>query len=266
MRTSWNVSWRYWIVQGNRATHIILSILVLLPLSVTKASAQRALDFEQPMMYDTLPQRSKTIDVTPITANDTTSAMTKQDSLTLASAIKATKKHKRDYTTWTPDPKKAMWLALVIPGAGQIYNRKYWKLPIVYGGIIGCAYAMSWNNQMYLDYSQAYNDITDSDPNTKSYESFAHLGVTIDDSNKDRYTSLFKSRRDQYRRWRDLSTFVMIGVYVLSVIDAYVDAQLSKFDISDDISLRVGPSVIGTGEKTINTRSTGVGVSGALTF
>ena len=66
------------------------------------------------------------------------------------------KRAKRDWATWKPNAKKAMWLALVIPGAGQIYNRKYWKLPIIYGGFVGCAYAMRWNNMMYRDYSQAY--------------------------------------------------------------------------------------------------------------
>ena len=68
-----------------------------------------------------------------------------------------------------PNSNKATWLALALPGAGQIYNRKYWKLPIVYGGFVGCAYALNWNNKMYKDYSQAYLDIMDDDPNTKSY-------------------------------------------------------------------------------------------------
>ena len=70
---------------------------------------------------------------------------------------------------FVPDPKRALWLALVCPGAGQIYNRKYWKLPIFYGGFLGCTYALMWNQQMYRDYSQAYLDIMDDDPNTKSY-------------------------------------------------------------------------------------------------
>ena len=67
----------------------------------------------------------------------------------------------RDWNTWKPDPQRALWLALVVPGAGQIYNRKYWKLPIIYGGFMGCIYALTWNNMMYKDYSQAYLDITD---------------------------------------------------------------------------------------------------------
>lgn len=142
-----------------------------------------------------------------------------------------------------PDPKKAMWLAMIIPGGGQIYNRKYWKLPLVYGGFIGCVYAMTWNNTMYRDYSQAYIDIMDSDANTKSYENFLpdHYDVT---ANMDRLKELFKRKKNYYRRYRDLSMFCMIGVYALSIVDAYVDAEMSSFDISDDLSLKVHPTII----------------------
>ena len=153
-------------------------------------------------------------------------------------------KPKRDWSTWRPDPKRALWLALVIPGGGQIYNRKYWKLPLIYGGFLGCIYALTWNNMMYKDYAQAYQDLMDNDPTTASYNKFLHLGVEINKSNEERYKEIFKNRKDKYRRWRDLSIFVMIGVYALSVIDAYVDAELSSFDISKDLSLKVEPTVI----------------------
>ena len=153
-------------------------------------------------------------------------------------------KKKRDWNTWRPNPKRAMWLAIVLPGAGQIYNRKYWKLPIFYGGFVGCLYALSWNGQMYHDYSQAYVDLMDNDPNTQSYNDFLHLGTTINESNKAHYQEIFRKRKDRYRKWRDLSVFALIGVYALSVIDAYVDASLSEFDISDDLSLRVAPTII----------------------
>lgn len=153
-------------------------------------------------------------------------------------------KTKRDWNTWTPNPQRALWLALVLPGAGQIYNRKYWKLPIIYGGFMGCIYALTWNNMMYKDYSQAYLDIMDDDPGTASYNKFLHLGRVITPENEERYKQIFKSRKDKYRRWRDMSFFVMIGVYAISVIDAYVDAELSVFDISKDLSLKVEPTVI----------------------
>lgn len=184
-------------------------------------------------------------------------------------------KPKKDWTNWKPDPKRAMWLAIVLPGAGQIYNRKYWKLPIIYGGFLGCIYAMRWNNQMYLDYSQAYLDIMDDDPTTKSYTQFLHLGTTINASNEERYKDIFKSRKDRYRRWRDLSFFCMLGVYALSIIDAYVDASLSQFDISDDLSLRLQPAVMSgsvntgrteTPSTNINLGNSAIGVHGSLTF
>ena len=175
---------------------------------------------------------------------------------------------KRNWATWTPDPKRALWLALVIPGGGQIYNRKYWKLPIFYGGMMGCVYALTWNNMMYRDYSQAYLDIMDSDPATQSYNKFLHLGAQITSQNEERYKKLFKSRKDKYRRWRDMSMFCLIGVYALSVIDAYVDAELSEFDISNDLSLKVAPTVI-PGGSTFNSGSlenSAVGVNVGLRF
>ena len=177
------------------------------------------------------------------------------------------KKEKCDWATWRPDAKRAMWLAIVIPGAGQIYNRKYWKIPIVYGGFVGCIYAMQWNNQMYRDYSQAYLDIMDDDPNTQSYNQFLHLGNKIDESNIDRYTRLFKSRKDRYRRWRDLSFFVLVGVYALSVIDAYVDASLSEFDISKNLSMSVAPTIINNyNDNRLSLKSNSIGVSCSLNF
>lgn len=153
-------------------------------------------------------------------------------------------------TRWIPDPKKAMWLAIVFPGGGQIYNRKYWKLPIVYGGLLGCVYALNWNNTMYRDYSQAYIDIMDEDPNTKSYENFIPPSYNVN-QNLERIQSLFKRKKDYYRRYRDLSIFCMIGVYALSIVDAYVDAELSSFDISHDLSMKVHPTIINDRHSTV---------------
>ena len=175
-------------------------------------------------------------------------------------------KKKRDWSTWRPDPKRAMWLALVIPGAGQIYNHKYWKLPIIYGGFVGCIYAWRWNDMMYKDYSKAFMDITDNDPNTQSYNQYLHLGAKIDDSNKKTWKDRFQKRKDYYRRYRDMSIFILIGVYALSVIDAYVDASLSQFDISDDLSLRIQPAVINSQSATNPFRSSGVGLQCSLKF
>ena len=148
------------------------------------------------------------------------------------------------YKKFIPDPKRALWLALVIPGGGQIYNHKFWKLPIIYGGFMGCAYALSWNNMMYKDYSQAYLDIMDSDDNTKSYEKFLPYNAKVTDSNRSRYQQILKKKKDYYRKYRDMSVFAFGAVYLLSVIDAYVDAELSSFEINEDLSLRIEPTVL----------------------
>lgn len=150
---------------------------------------------------------------------------------------------------WVPNPKKAMWLAIVFPGGGQIYNRKYWKLPLFYGGFLGCIYAISWNGTMYSDYSQAFLDIMDDDPNTKSYENFLPRNYDVS-ANITRLQELFQKKKDYYRRYRDLSIFATIGVYLLSVLDAYIDAELSSFDISHDLSMKVRPSVISNTHST----------------
>ena len=176
------------------------------------------------------------------------------------------KKPVRDWATWHPNPKRALWLALVLPGAGQIYNRKYWKLPLVYGGFVGCVYAMRWNDQMYHDYSQAYLDISDDDPNTQSYNQFLHLGKAITKEKMATYQNLFKQRKDRYRRWRDLSFFCLLGVYALSVIDAYVDASLSEFDISNNLSLRVEPAIINNRISRNPFTASAVGLQCSLNF
>lgn len=175
---------------------------------------------------------------------------------------------RQDWSTWRPDPQRALWLALVLPGGGQIYNRKYWKLPLVYGGFMGCIYALTWNNMMYKDYAQAYLDIMDDDPGTASYNKFLHLGRQITKANEDRYKTIFKKRKDRFRRYRDMSFFVMVGIYAFSVIDAYVDAELSEFDISKDLSLRVSPGVISTPRSTCSNplQASSVGLNCQLNF
>jgi hypothetical protein len=164
------------------------------------------------------------------------------NSATLSTHMDATQKEMpQPRERFIPNSNRSVWLAMVFPGAGQIYNRKYWKLPIVYGGFVGCAYALNWNNKMYKDYSQAYLDIMDNDPGTQSYEDFIPPSVSIE-GQEERFKEIFRKRKDIYRRQRDLSIFCFIGVYVLSIIDAYVDAELSNFDISKDLTLRVEPT------------------------
>ena len=227
-----------------------MTLMVLVMVSVVGASAQ-----------DTYTETDSLFMAEPLEIPELNS----EDSISIMSDTLPGKR-KRDWNTWRPDAKRAMWLAIVLPGAGQIYNRKYWKLPLVYGGITGCIYAITWNNQMFHDYSQAYMDIMDNDPNTDSYNDFLHLGNVVDESNKSRYQELFRKRKDRYRRWRDLSVFALIGVYALSVIDAYVDASLSEFDISDDLSLSVSPTVIDARSTGGVSKSPAIGVGCSLRF
>ncbi len=210
---------------------------------------------------DSLDTPLQSIDKYPLSADGSS-----KDNQPLSLKKNQEKPSKRNWLTWRPNPKRALWMALVIPGGGQIYNRKYWKLPIFYGGFVGCIYAITWNNQMYHDYAQAYMDIMDDNPDTKSYEQFLHFNTQITESNRSRYQELFRKRKNRYRRWRDLASFVTMAVYALSVIDAYVDASLSDFDITPDLSLHVAPRVLNDGSSINPLQSSAIGLGVGLKF
>lgn len=174
-----------------------------------------------------------------------------------------------DTKRWIPNPAKATWMALVIPGGGQIYNRKFWKLPIFYGGFAGCAYALTWNNKMYNDYSDAYRAAVNEEWNSSSITDLLPPGY-VGNISHSQLTETLRKRKDTYRRYRDMSIFAFIGVYLLSVVDAYVDAELSNFDITPDLSMKVEPAVIdnnSTGSQySPVTRSKSVGLQCSFRF
>ena len=143
-----------------------------------------------------------------------------------------------------PNPTKALIYSAIFPGLGQIYNRKYWKLPIVYGGFLGFSYAITWNGRYYKDYSNGYKDIMDDDEATDSWKNFLPYGVDPESVDKAWLTDVMKRRKDFYRRYRDLSIIGTVAMYALSMLDAYVDAQVFDFNISSDLSLRVEPALI----------------------
>ena len=242
-----------------RLTYItfILALLVQLGMGGADALAQNALKRRQGVSRDSLTaaglEQKNQQALDELEAPVDTAALASQTSSMQEGMPKE---------RFTPNSNKATWLALAFPGAGQIYNRKYWKLPIVYGGFVGCAYALNWNNKMYKDYSQAYLDIMDDDPNTKSYEDFLPLNSNIS-GQEERFKEIFRKRKDLYRRQRDLSIFCFIGVYLLSVIDAYVDAELSDFDITKDIGLKVEPAFFNDGK---NMKSNSIGLQCSLKF
>jgi len=135
---------------------------------------------------------------------------------------------------YKPDPKKAIWFSMLCPGLGQLYNRRYWKLPFVGAGVIGVAYAINWNGKYYNAYTNGYRDIMDDDPSTKSY-----LKLLPPNSNypESQLVNVLKNRQQSFRRSRDLSYISAVGVYLICILDAFVDAQLYDFDISSDLSV-----------------------------
>ncbi len=169
---------------------------------------------------------------------------------------------------FNPDPKRAMWLSILCPGLGQIYNRRYWKLPIIVGGFVGLAYGTTWNNRMLQDYRRGYRDIMDDDPDTRSYMNFFAPTVKEEDLDPEWIKNAMRNKRDYYRRYRDICIIGMVAVYLLNVIDAYVDASLAHFDISPDLSLDVRPAAIGNDRRAIvaDSRLPSVGLQCALTF
>lgn len=164
---------------------------------------------------------------------------------------------------FNPDPTRALWLSALCPGLGQVYNRRYWKLPIVIGAFVGMSYGTTWNNRMYNDYSKAYRDAMDNDPDTRSYMNFYPPTTQESDLDMEWLKKALKNKKDYYRRYRDICIIGMVGVYALCMIDAYVDAQLAHFDISPDLSMKVRPAVVDPG--TI-TRTPTLGVQCAFNF
>jgi hypothetical protein len=156
-----------------------------------------------------------------------------------------------DQLFWKPDPMKAVWLGSIVPGLGQIYNRSYWKLPIVYGGFMGCAYAITYTNNQYVSYKEAYRSIyydiqnsSVSNSPEKAYIAILPEGYTIERmGGASAYQKRLYEWQNTTRRYRDLSIAATAIVYALTLVDAYVDAQLFDFDISTDLTLNVQPNI-----------------------
>lgn len=173
-----------------------------------------------------------------------------EDSLAAVYAAKLVDETRFDdyFTKFNPSPAKAVWLAALFPGAGQIYNRKYWKLPIVYGGFIALLYGYNFNQRYFRTYQNAYRDMVTNSPNA-SYLQFLP-GRDIEakkefaSRNYDFLKKTFSSKKDTYRNWRDYCILGMVGVYLVSIVDAYVDAALYHFDISPELDAYNSPSMM----------------------
>lgn len=161
---------------------------------------------------------------------------------------KSTEKVLMKKEPFKPDPTKAVIYSAIFPGLGQIYNRRYWKLPIVYGGVLGLVYAITWNGRMYSDYTKAYKAIMSDDYIAKKSDYSGIFPADVDpaswtDSQLQSYRDNIRRRRDFNRRNRDLSIIGAVALYALCMIDSYVDAQLYDFNMSPDLSFRVEPRI-----------------------
>lgn len=148
-------------------------------------------------------------------------------------------------------PKKASIYSAILPGLGQAYNKKYWKIPVIYVGFGIIGYYIDWNNDWYQLFRNAYIDLTVStdfnrDAYVEKYSKLPYLSTfdytnTVDKRNVQEYLTKYQS---YFRRNRDLLVISTAAFYALNIIDASVDAHLFNFDISDDLTLNWQPSVL----------------------
>jgi hypothetical protein len=183
------------------------------------------------------------------TVVDTTSRL---DSTTIDSLAISVKRNvfvqffKKDY----PNPRKALILSLILPGSGQAYNRKWWKIPIVYGALGGVGYWEITQIKEYKVLKSSYKALVDDDP------------ATIPDARWIKYDKVtLKANRDISRKNLERSSLILGLMYLLAVTDAFVDAHMYSFDVSEDLSLQFCPkmqSIVGIG--------TGFGIGMQMAF
>ena len=134
---------------------------------------------------------------------------------------------------------RATTLAMICPGAGQIYNKSYWRVPIVVGGFATTIYCIDWNNRGYQRFQKAYRLMYD----WETSKDINKPAVSPDEFNGRYSTSFLKNLRNSYRRNRDLCIILTAGLYILQVVDAHVDAHLRDYDISKDLSVSLTPAI-----------------------
>ena len=138
-------------------------------------------------------------------------------------------------------PRRATIYSAVLPGLGQIYNRKYWKVPLIYGGFVTFGYFINFNNDLYIKYKQAYSDIIDNDPTTNSFKDLKVNPIFFEPDKISQLTERLRIAKDGSRRNRDLVVISTAVFYALNIIDASVDAHFFNFDISDDLTINWVP-------------------------
>jgi len=145
-------------------------------------------------------------------------------------------------------PRKATIYSAILPGLGQVYNKKYWKVPLIYIGFGAIGYFINWNNENYQLFRIGYRHLTDDNPETQDYlkiEAVRRNNYNLDNpSDFDNLKTALSRQQDYYRRNRDLLIISMVGFYGLNIIDASVDAHLFDFDISDDLTMKWEPTMM----------------------
>ena len=145
------------------------------------------------------------------------------------------------------DVKKATTLACICPGAGQIYNKSYWKVPFVVGGFASMIYCIDWNNRGYQRFKKAYRLLTEWEKAYQEHQQdpdrYPDPGQSKDEFRGRIPAKSLKTYKDSYRRNRDLCIIITAGLYVLQIVDAHVDAHLKDYDISDDLSMNLEPKI-----------------------
>ncbi len=142
-------------------------------------------------------------------------------------SLKREKKEGKELSLLQKDPKKATLLSAVLPGAGQVYNGKSWKVPILYAGILTDLYFINYNHRRYESFRDALFALDKKEPNQFPSLNRAALVRNV----------------DYWRQNRDLTVLLLLGIYALNLVDANVDAHLSGFDISEDLALQVAPQL-----------------------
>lgn len=142
---------------------------------------------------------------------------------------------------------RATWLSTLLPGAGQAYNGKYWKMPIVYAGLGACGFYAIENHRLYRQYLDAFLMRIDST------------------TGNDQYFNIYSERQlielqNIYRDWRDLSLIIGAAVWALNVVDAHVDAHLYYYNVNEDLSFRLEPTVIPMGGMYSGMNAFGLGL------
>ncbi|MEQ9229809.1 MAG: DUF5683 domain-containing protein [Cyclobacteriaceae bacterium] len=145
----------------------------------------------------------------------------------------------------TLDPKKSALLSAVLPGMGQVYNKQYWKLPIIYGGAVIIGHYIRYQDRLYRSFKSAYLAEVDLAGNTTNPYPSASL-------------ELLERNADQLRRDRDYLMIIGGLFYLLQIVDAHVSAHLHEFQINPDLSMNVQPAIQPTG---LSSRSVGLSLS-----